>query len=59
VIPLHLMYRPANTIPYATVETDLDGVYVKYCVMDSTGRLIARVVALSSTGSINGPTETS
>uniref|UniRef100_A0A8C2DWA5 Alpha-type protein kinase domain-containing protein n=1 Tax=Cyprinus carpio TaxID=7962 RepID=A0A8C2DWA5_CYPCA len=42
VIPLHLMYRPANTIPYATVETDLNGVYVKYCLMDSTGRLIAR-----------------
>ncbi|XP_059362344.1 alpha-protein kinase 3 isoform X2 [Carassius carassius] len=42
VIPLHLMYRPANTIPYASVETDLNGVYVKYCLMDSTGRLIAR-----------------
>ncbi|XP_073707143.1 alpha-protein kinase 3 [Garra rufa] len=42
VIPLHLMYRPANTVPYATVETDLNGVYVKYCLMDSTGRLIAR-----------------
>ncbi|XP_050991282.1 alpha-protein kinase 3 isoform X2 [Labeo rohita] len=45
VIPLHLMYRPANTIPYATVETDLDGEYVKYCVMDSTGRLIARATS--------------
>ncbi|XP_051512303.1 titin homolog [Myxocyprinus asiaticus] len=42
VIPLHLMYRPANTVPYATVEADLNGVYVKYCLMDSTGKLIAR-----------------
>uniref|UniRef100_A0A671SLY0 Alpha-protein kinase 3-like n=1 Tax=Sinocyclocheilus anshuiensis TaxID=1608454 RepID=A0A671SLY0_9TELE len=45
VIPLHLMYRPANTIPYATVETDLKGVYMKYCLMDSTGRLIARATS--------------
>ncbi|XP_043120090.1 alpha-protein kinase 3 isoform X2 [Puntigrus tetrazona] len=45
VIPLHLMYRPANTIPYATVETDLNGVYVKYCLMDSTGRLITRATS--------------
>ncbi|KAK2894787.1 hypothetical protein Q8A67_012016 [Cirrhinus molitorella] len=45
VIPLHLMYRPANTIPYATVETDLNGDYVKYCLMDSTGRLIARATS--------------
>ncbi|XP_016369920.1 alpha-protein kinase 3-like [Sinocyclocheilus rhinocerous] len=45
VIPLHLMYRPANTIPYATVETDLNGVYVKYCLMDSTGRLVARATS--------------
>ncbi len=39
------MYRPANTIPYATVETDMNGVYVKYCLMDSTGRLIARATS--------------
>lgn len=45
VIPLHLMYRPANTIPYATVETDLNGVYVKYCLMDSTGTLKARATS--------------
>ncbi|KAK9959073.1 hypothetical protein ABG768_011155 [Culter alburnus] len=45
VIPLHLMYRPANTIPYATVETDLKGVFLKYCLMDSTGRLIARTTS--------------
>lgn len=45
VIPLHLMYRPANTIPYASVESDLKGVYVKYCLMDSAGRLVARTVS--------------
>ncbi|KAF5890005.1 alpha-protein kinase 3-like, partial [Clarias magur] len=42
VLPLYLIYRPANTIPYATVEADLKGLYLKYCTMDSTGRLIAR-----------------
>nr|XP_055030736.1 alpha-protein kinase 3 isoform X2 [Misgurnus anguillicaudatus] len=42
VIPLHLMYRPANTIPYATVEADLKGEYLKYCLMDGTDRLITR-----------------
>ncbi|XP_056333796.1 alpha-protein kinase 3 isoform X2 [Danio aesculapii] len=45
VIPLHLMYRPANTIPYASVESDLKGVYVKYCLMDNAGRLIARTAS--------------
>ncbi|XP_077479059.1 uncharacterized protein LOC144090977 [Stigmatopora argus] len=34
VIPVHLMYRPANTIPYATVEADLAGVYQKYVELD-------------------------
>ncbi|XP_033482702.2 alpha-protein kinase 3 [Epinephelus lanceolatus] len=38
VIPVYLMYRPANTVPYATVETDLTGVYQKYSVLDDTGR---------------------
>uniref|UniRef100_A0A8B9K002 Alpha-type protein kinase domain-containing protein n=1 Tax=Astyanax mexicanus TaxID=7994 RepID=A0A8B9K002_ASTMX len=42
VLPLYLMYRPANTIPYTTVEADLTGVYVKYCLMDSTGRMITQ-----------------
>ncbi|XP_065135198.2 alpha-protein kinase 3 isoform X2 [Paramisgurnus dabryanus] len=42
VIPLHLMYRPANTIPYATVEADLKGEYLKYCLMDGTERFITR-----------------
>lgn len=36
------MYRPANTIPHATVEADLTGVYLKYCFQDATGRLIMR-----------------
>ncbi|XP_033847776.1 alpha-protein kinase 3-like [Periophthalmus magnuspinnatus] len=42
VIPVYLMYRPANSIPYATVETDLKGVYSKYCGLDHTGRLDMR-----------------
>ncbi|XP_068173681.1 alpha-protein kinase 3 isoform X2 [Antennarius striatus] len=37
VIPAYLMYRPANTVPYATVEADLRGVYYKYCVLDHMG----------------------
>lgn len=45
MIPLHLMYRPANTVPYASVETDLKGVFLKYCLMDRTGRLIARTTS--------------
>nr|XP_061796472.1 alpha-protein kinase 3-like [Nerophis lumbriciformis] len=39
VIPVHLMYRPANTIPYATVEADLAGVYQKYVAMDHMGKI--------------------
>ncbi|XP_055777571.1 alpha-protein kinase 3-like isoform X2 [Salvelinus fontinalis] len=42
VIPVHLIYRPANTIPHATVESDLKGVYLRYCLMDATGRLVMR-----------------
>eukprot|EP00063_Salmo_salar_P056959 XP_014031794.1 PREDICTED: alpha-protein kinase 3-like isoform X1 [Salmo salar] len=42
VIPVHLMYRPANSIPHATVESDLKGVYLRYCLMDATGRLVMR-----------------
>lgn len=45
VLPLYLMYRPANTIPYTTVEADLTGVYVKYCLMDSTGRMITQTTS--------------
>ncbi|XP_027871685.1 titin homolog [Xiphophorus couchianus] len=39
IIPVYLMYRPANPVPYATVETDLIGVYKKYSVLDNTGRI--------------------
>uniref|UniRef100_A0A8C9Z2P7 non-specific serine/threonine protein kinase n=1 Tax=Sander lucioperca TaxID=283035 RepID=A0A8C9Z2P7_SANLU len=42
VIPVYLMYRPANTVPYASVEADLTGVYQKYSVLDETGRIDMR-----------------
>ncbi|XP_044046983.1 alpha-protein kinase 3 isoform X2 [Siniperca chuatsi] len=45
VIPIYLMYRPANTVPYATVEADLTGVYQKYSVLDRTGRIDMRTVS--------------
>lgn len=38
VIPVYMMYRPANTIPYATVEADLTGVYCKYSGLGQSGR---------------------
>uniref|UniRef100_A0A8C4ICX2 Alpha-type protein kinase domain-containing protein n=2 Tax=Dicentrarchus labrax TaxID=13489 RepID=A0A8C4ICX2_DICLA len=42
VIPVYLMYRPANTVPYAKVEADLTGIYQKYCTLDHTGRIDTR-----------------
>nr|XP_023666984.1 alpha-protein kinase 3 [Paramormyrops kingsleyae] len=42
VNPVYLMYRPGNMVPYATVETDLQGTYVRYCRQDSAGRLVMR-----------------
>ncbi|KAM4602932.1 alpha-protein kinase 3 [Polymixia lowei] len=42
IIPVYLMYRPANTIPHATVEADLKGAYLKYSRLDDTGRLVMR-----------------
>ncbi|XP_074467773.1 alpha-protein kinase 3 [Sebastes fasciatus] len=42
VVPVYLIYRPANTVPYATVEADLTGVYQKYSVLDDTGRIDTR-----------------
>ncbi|XP_039663857.1 uncharacterized protein alpk3a isoform X3 [Perca fluviatilis] len=45
VIPQYLMYRPANSVPYATVEADLKGVFFKYCMMDAKGRLITRTMS--------------
>ncbi|XP_016128722.1 alpha-protein kinase 3 [Sinocyclocheilus grahami] len=40
VIPLYFMYLPASSIPSATVEAELKGVYLRYCGMDSTGSLV-------------------
>lgn len=42
MIPRCLMYRPANSVPYATVEADLTGVFVKFCMMDPKGKLITQ-----------------
>lgn len=39
VIPQYLMYRPANSVPYATVEEELSGVFLQYCMMDAKSRL--------------------
>uniref|UniRef100_A0A7N8WUJ8 non-specific serine/threonine protein kinase n=1 Tax=Mastacembelus armatus TaxID=205130 RepID=A0A7N8WUJ8_9TELE len=44
VIPRYLMYRPANSVPYATVEADLKGVFSKYCTMDAKGKLFTQTV---------------
>ncbi|XP_050929296.1 LOW QUALITY PROTEIN: alpha-protein kinase 3 [Lates calcarifer] len=44
VIPQYLMYRPANSVPYATVEADMEGVFLKYCMMDPKGKLTTRNV---------------
>ncbi|XP_044048012.1 titin homolog isoform X2 [Siniperca chuatsi] len=45
VIPQYLMYRPANSVPYATVEADLKGVFLKYCMVDPKGRLVTQTVS--------------
>ncbi|XP_069018739.1 alpha-protein kinase 3 isoform X1 [Embiotoca jacksoni] len=45
VIPQYLMYRPANSVPYATVEADLSGVFLKYSTMDLKGKLITQNVS--------------
>ncbi|XP_009872050.1 PREDICTED: alpha-protein kinase 2, partial [Apaloderma vittatum] len=34
IIPIFLVHRPANNIPYATVEEELVGEFVKYSVRD-------------------------
>ena len=33
-----MMYRPANGVPYATVEADLTGDYRRYSLLDPPGR---------------------
>lgn len=45
VIPQYLIYRPANSVPYATVEADLKGQCLKYCTMDPKGKLITQTVS--------------
>lgn len=42
VIPQYLMYRPANSVPYATVETELMGDFQQYCTIDAKGKLITQ-----------------
>lgn len=42
IIPLYLIYRPANNIPYATMEEDLGGPCVQYCVTERDGSLVTR-----------------
>ncbi|RVE71873.1 hypothetical protein OJAV_G00055960 [Oryzias javanicus] len=42
VIPKYLMYRPANSVPYATVEADLTGTFTKYCTMGPKDQLISQ-----------------
>lgn len=44
-MPIYMMYRPANSIPYATVEADLIGAYQKYCFLDHTGRIEMRTTS--------------
>ncbi|KAM4675971.1 alpha-protein kinase 3 [Discoglossus pictus] len=39
ILPLNLIYRPANNIPYATIEEDLEGRFEKYCIRDLSGKL--------------------
>lgn len=42
IIPLYLIYRPSNNIPYATMEEDLGGPCQQYCVTERNGSLVAR-----------------
>lgn len=34
------MYCPASSVPYATAEAELKGVYKRYCGLDRTGSLV-------------------
>ncbi|XP_077424378.1 uncharacterized protein alpk3a isoform X2 [Vanacampus margaritifer] len=42
IISKYLMYRPANSVPYATVEVDLGEAFLKYCVTDAKGHMVAQ-----------------
>uniref|UniRef100_A0A3Q0QNB3 Alpha-type protein kinase domain-containing protein n=1 Tax=Amphilophus citrinellus TaxID=61819 RepID=A0A3Q0QNB3_AMPCI len=39
------MYRPANSVPYATVEADLTGLFLNYCTMDNKGKLTVQQIS--------------
>ncbi|KAM3827881.1 alpha-protein kinase 3 isoform 2-T2 [Vipera latastei] len=41
IIPLYLIYRPANNIPYATMEEDLPGSFQCYCGREGDGNRLA------------------
>ncbi|TNN57016.1 Alpha-protein kinase 3 [Liparis tanakae] len=45
VIAQYLMYRPANSVPYATVEAYFEGDFLTYCMMDAKGKLVAQTVS--------------
>ncbi|XP_063782638.1 alpha-protein kinase 3 isoform X2 [Pseudophryne corroboree] len=42
ILPLNLIYRPANNIPYATIEVDLEGRFERYCIRDLAGKLLMK-----------------
>ncbi|NXP73441.1 ALPK3 kinase, partial [Ramphastos sulfuratus] len=42
ILPLYLIYRPANNIPYATLEEDLGAPCQQYCATEKDGSLVAR-----------------
>ncbi|XP_067412144.1 alpha-protein kinase 3 isoform X2 [Emydura macquarii macquarii] len=42
IIPLYLIYRPANNVPYATIEEDLAGPFERYCVKEGDGSLAVK-----------------
>ncbi|XP_015262387.1 PREDICTED: alpha-protein kinase 3 [Gekko japonicus] len=39
IIPVYLIYRPANNIPYATMEEDLPGLFERFCGRERDGSL--------------------
>ncbi|XP_058012194.1 alpha-protein kinase 3 isoform X2 [Ahaetulla prasina] len=41
IIPLYLIYRPANNIPYATMEQDLPGSFQCYCGREGDSNRLA------------------
>ncbi|XP_075753565.1 alpha-protein kinase 3 isoform X1 [Pelodiscus sinensis] len=42
ILPLYLIYRPANTVPYATLEEDLAGPFERHCGKEQDGSLAVR-----------------